>query len=136
MRYRITRRRYVVGSLLWIVPGYILVTFAGGTGRTDGLWWIVLLFFSPVWVWLGIGRLHDIGWNGWWILLQLIPTANVVVGLILLLAGRRLARTSTARILEIEQHVQSQADDVVHWLEQSGLVRPVPNPRLRGQGVG
>ena len=46
----------------------------------------ILLMVLLTWIsiCLGIKRLHDIGWSGWWIILMFVPFVNIVISLILL----------------------------------------------------
>ncbi len=46
----------------------------------------VFLVALPISLWICSLRLKNIGWNGWWCLLQLVPIANLIQGIYLLSA--------------------------------------------------
>ena len=45
---------------------------------------ILVLLFIPVTITTSIARCHDIGWSGWYLLLQFIPLVNIYIGIALL----------------------------------------------------
>ena len=62
-------------SILEMIPGIGFLF-----GIVSLLYTLVILIPS---VTLGIRRLHDIGWSGWWILLGLIPVVGAVALIVL-----------------------------------------------------
>jgi uncharacterized membrane protein YhaH (DUF805 family) len=55
-----------------------------GAMMPDILLGLVFLYFYIV---FGIRRLHDMNRSAWWLLLGLVPLVNLILGLVLLLAG-------------------------------------------------
>jgi uncharacterized membrane protein YhaH (DUF805 family) len=71
---------------------YLLYTFSDGSG--DLTYWIgaagALALFLPA-VAITVRRLHDIDMSGWWILLGLLPFADLVLIGMMLIPGAREA---------------------------------------------
>lgn len=70
----------VISFLLGLVLG---ATTDQVTGEPNPAVAIIFLIFMLALIWPSIAvtvrRLHDIGWSGWFILLVLIPIANLVI---------------------------------------------------------
>lgn len=81
MRYRVTRRKYLAVTVLWMVPALVITALGGGGFDVQVL---VYFLFSPVWIWVGVGRLHDMGRDGRWLVLSLVPGINVLFNLFML----------------------------------------------------
>lgn len=81
MRYRVTRRKYLLVTFLWMVPALLIAGLGGGGFEAQVL---AYLLFSPVWIWVGVGRLHDMGRGGWWLVFSFIPGINVLFNLFML----------------------------------------------------
>jgi uncharacterized membrane protein YhaH (DUF805 family) len=80
-------------SLVGVVFNIITIVFAGGlvamqdgnaAGGTMALLVVISLAAIVVYVLFGIRRLHDINASGLWLLLFLVPIANLVLGLMML----------------------------------------------------
>ncbi len=70
------------GAMLDLVTGYV---YASSTTVKALYWWpllIVLVAYDLFFIVLP--RIRDVGMNAWWLLLALVPVANVVFGIILL----------------------------------------------------
>lgn len=80
---RATRRAYA----FWIGLGAIGAAFVDVTGLSAvmvGLLALLLIVGGIASLIAGVGRLHDMGKSGWWLLLSLIPLINFGLGLYLL----------------------------------------------------
>ncbi len=72
---RIGRGLYCIASVIWLVVYTLVVSFTydiGNSAVVGVLALIILIIYCVVWVWWilqAIKRSHDIGHNGWWILI-------------------------------------------------------------------
>jgi len=80
-------------NLIVFMPLYVLSFIAGYTG-SEALAWVSIGLGVVVWLALlvplvsvTIRRLHDTDLSGWWYLLMLVPFANMVVLVFMLLPG-------------------------------------------------
>lgn len=69
---RIGRGLYCIASVIWLVVDTLVGLFIDDIGNSAVVGVLVLLLYCVVWVWWilqAIKRSHDIGHNGWWILI-------------------------------------------------------------------
>lgn len=71
-----------------IIAGAVVLTFLGEVGFPEaalgGLAIIFVIGANVLSIAYGIRRLHDIDKSGWWILLSVVPLANLILGIMLL----------------------------------------------------
>ncbi|WP_277052515.1 DUF805 domain-containing protein [Zestomonas thermotolerans] len=87
---RIGRLRYLAWSLVLAVAGAVLFAVAGiGMAIHVAVGSLLIAAASialcVVAVMIGVQRLHDIGWSGWLLLLNLVPVVGSVFSLLMLL---------------------------------------------------
>jgi uncharacterized membrane protein YhaH (DUF805 family) len=92
---RFGRLSYIAWTtLVGILFNIISVIFAGGVaaladpavaGGSLLLLGVISLAFMVVYALFGIRRLHDINASGWWLLLLLVPVANIILALVMLI---------------------------------------------------
>jgi len=73
---------------------FAAAAYSAGDGRLNGLSMMTMLLWGIAWVALiiptiavTIRRLHDAGFSGWWILLNLVPGGSLVVFVFTVLPG-------------------------------------------------
>ena len=87
---RIGRVRYLGWSMalfLVAIPIFLLVAGAFAISQTLGMLLAAVVFiaYAIVGVMMGIQRLHDIGWSGWLMLLNIVPVVGSVFPLLMML---------------------------------------------------
>ncbi|WP_152219870.1 DUF805 domain-containing protein [Pseudomonas sp. SCB32] len=87
---RIGRVRYLAWSMalfLVAIPIFLLVAGAFAISQTLGMLLAAVVFvaYAIVGVMMGIQRLHDLGWSGWLMLLNIVPVVNSVFPLLMML---------------------------------------------------
>jgi len=89
---RVGRLQYFGYSVVWglVVTVMAALLTAGdpvngpSAGGSISLF-LVLIVYTVATLSYGVRRLHDLDKSGWWMLLSIVPFANLVLGLILLL---------------------------------------------------
>lgn len=91
---RFGRLSYLAWGMLMAIPLWVAAVFLGiaagvsGAGAPEAMSFsmiaLQLLYMIPM-VIFAIRRLHDFDASGWWAVLSIVPLANVVLGLVLLL---------------------------------------------------
>ena len=92
MKGRITRKQYVLTTLIVSLVGFVIafgIGFASGMAGTgddagNGIASIVSFAIAFVQAFLVVRRLHDIGKPGWHFWLLLVPLYNIYLGLVIL----------------------------------------------------
>ena len=92
MQGRITRKQYVITTLVIVAIGYAIAFAAGfaagiagaGEDATSALGFIIGVGISICQAFLVVRRLHDIGKPGWHYWLFFVPLYNIYLGLVLL----------------------------------------------------
>jgi len=87
---RIGRVRYLGWSMalfLVAIPIFLLVAGAFAISQTLGMLLAAVVFiaYAIVGVMMGVQRLHDIGWSGWLMLLNIVPVVGSVFPLLMML---------------------------------------------------
>ena len=84
---RVRRSTYCI-VMIGIVASAIAIAFLGEAGLPDMVLSVLLVTFivggNVLIISFSIRRLHDMDKSGWWILLFLVPLANLILGIILL----------------------------------------------------
>lgn len=91
---RIGRLQYFGFGVIWGIILFfaflVLGTGADANGNMGSggllLSFLLMIVYAIATLSYGVRRLHDFDKSGWWYLLAFVPLANVVMGLILLLA--------------------------------------------------
>ena len=91
---RIGRLQYFGFAVIWAVIVLVVASLSTtgaansgqiGAGGASAISILTIVYFIAT-LSYGVRRLHDFDKSGWWYLLTFIPFANIVMGLVLLLA--------------------------------------------------
>lgn len=91
---RIGRLQYFGFGVIWGIILFFTFSALGVGADADGnvgsggvlLSFLLIIVYGIATLSYGVRRLHDFDKSGWWYLLIFVPFANIVMGLILLLA--------------------------------------------------
>ncbi len=76
----------IIFVVLSIVEGIVGLRMQNGIGFLTGIFWLATIV--PL-IALGVRRLHDRDMSGWFMLLQVVPLANIALLVIFCLEGTR-----------------------------------------------
>ena len=85
---RIGRRAYWLFMVLPFILLGVVLGLASSAQPVSSRWpvAIVILLMPPL-IWIGVAvsvkRLHDFGFNGWWVLVCFIPYVNIAASIVL-----------------------------------------------------
>ncbi len=88
---RLMRWQYFITGLQF---GLVFLAIVVGVGLSSGftvsmevidrVGWVFYLLCLPFYLSLQIRRLHDLNWSAWYVLLAIVPVANIVLGILML----------------------------------------------------